>query len=206
MTILLGATGCSYMHRVVPMKKVIKVQGIFVFSLICLLVSVLVLCNIRPADISSKAQELKAYCIDNGYNADYGILVDYGRHSFQKRLFVYDFNREKVILSSLCAHGSGGESTIFMGDFSNVPGSHCSSLGHYRVGRNRNMYRRPVPAFEVHGLDKSNSNALLRGILIHPSAGPLTLGCFGMPVFKYHKLSDWLKTMPQNIVLWAYED
>ena len=47
---------------------------------------------------------------------------------------------------------------------------------------------------------------LSRGILIHPSAGPLTLGCFGIPVFKYHELSDWLKTMPQNIVLWAYED
>ena len=188
------------------MKKAINFLGIPVFSMICLFVSVLILSNIRPADISSKAQELKAYCIDNGYNADYGILVDYGRHSFQKRLFVYDFNNEKVILKSLCAHGSGGESTVFRGDFSNNPGSHCSSLGHYRVGRNRNMYRRPVPAFEVHGLDKSNSNALSRGILIHPTIGPLTLGCFGMPVFRYHELSDWLKTMPQDIVLWAYYD
>lgn len=188
------------------MKTAIKFLGISVFSMICLFVSVLILSNIRPADISSKAQELKAYCIDNGYNADYGILVDYGRHSFQKRLFVYDFNNEKVILKSLCAHGSGGESTVFRGDFSNNPGSHCSSLGHYRVGKNRNMYRRPVPAFEVHGLDKSNSNALSRGILIHPTIGPLTLGCFGMPVFRYHALSDWLKTMPQDIVLWAYYD
>ena len=188
------------------MKKASKVLGISVFSMICLFVSVLILSNIRPADISSKAQELKAYCIDNGYNADYGILVDYSRHSFQKRLFVYDFNKERVILKSLCAHGSGGESTVFRGDFSNNLGSHCSSLGHYRVGRNRNMYRRPVPAFEVHGLDKSNSNALSRGILIHPTIGPLTLGCFGMPVFRYHELSDRLKTMPQDIVLWAYND
>lgn len=188
------------------MKKAIKFLGISFFSMICQFVSVLILSNIRPVDISYKAQELKAYCIDNGYNVDYGILVDYGRHSFQKRLFVYDFNKEKVILKSLCAHGSGGESTVFRGDFCNNPGSHCSSLGHYRVGRNRNMYRRPVPAFEVYGLDKSNSNALSRGILIHPTIGPLTLGCFGMPVFRYHELSDWLKTMPQDIVLWAYND
>ena len=124
----------------------------------------------------------------------------------QVPLLDMSINKEKVMLSSLCAHGSGGESTIFMGDFSNVPGSQCSSLGHYRVGRNRNMYRRPVPAFEVHGLDKSNSNALSRGILIHPSVGPLTLGCFGLPVFKYHEISDWLKSMPTNIVLWAYND
>jgi hypothetical protein len=27
-----------------------------------------------------------------------------------------------------------------------------------------------------------------------------------MPVHKYHKISDWLKTMPQNVVLWAYDD
>ena len=187
------------------MQKVIKFLGISALSMICLLVSVLILCNIRPIDITTKAEELNAYCINNGYNADYGILVDYSRHSFQKRLFVYDFNNEKVILKSLCAHGSGGKSTVFRGDFSNNLGSHCSSLGHYRVGRNRNMYRRPVPAFEVHGLDSSNSNALSRGILIHPSASPLTWGCFGMPVFKYREISDWLKTMPQNIVLWAYE-
>lgn len=187
------------------MRRVIKVFGILVFSLVCILVSGLILCNIRPPDITSKAQELKAYCINNGYNDDYGILVDYGRHSFQKRLFVYDFNKGKVILNSLCAHGVGGASTVFRGDFSNNPGSHCSSLGHYRVGRNRNMYSKPVPAFEVHGLDKSNSNALSRGILIHPSAGPLTWGCFGMPVSRYNELSNWLKTMPQNIVLWAYD-
>ena len=186
------------------MKKVIKFLGISALSMICLLVSVLILCNIRPVDITTKAEELNAYCINNGYNADYGILVDYSRHSFQKRLFVYDFKNQKVILSSLCAHGSGGESTIFRGDFSNVNGSHCSSLGHYRVGRSRNMYKRPVPAFEVHGLDNSNSNALSRGILIHPTVGPLTWGCFGMPVLRYHELSEWLKTMPQNIVLWVY--
>ena len=113
---------------------------------------------------------------------------------------------DAYILKSLCAHGTGGESTVFRGDFSNNPGSHCSSLGHYRVGRNRNMYRRPVPAFEVHGLDKSNSNALSRGILIHPTVGPLTWGCFGVPVFKYNEISDWLKSMPTNIVLWAYND
>lgn len=79
---------------------------------IYILVSGIILCNIWPTYITAKAEELKAYCINNGYNADYGILVDYGMHSFQKRLFVYDFNKEKVILKSLCASGAGGESTI----------------------------------------------------------------------------------------------
>lgn len=185
--------------------KIIKVIGNSILTLICVLVSVLILCNIRPVNLTGKAYELESYCRRNGYNANYGILVDYGRHSFQKRLFIYDFNNGKILMKSLCAHGDGGESTVFRGDFSNVYGSHCSSLGHYRIGRNRNMYRRPVPAFELHGLDSTNSNALSRGILIHPSAGPLTKGCIGLPVTKYYRVSEWLKTMPQNIILWAYD-
>ena len=187
------------------LKKIIKVISAALCSVMILLGLTIAICNITPIDIDKRIVELRSYCRTHGYNTNYGILVDYSRHSFQKRLFVYDFKNQKVILSSRCAHGSGGESTIFRGDFSNVNGSHCSSLGHYRVGRSRNMYKRSVPAFEVHGLDNSNSNALSRGILIHPTVGPLTWGCFGMPVLRYHELSEWLKTMPQNIVLWAYE-
>ena len=95
---------------------------------------------LRPVDIKSKAAELEAYCITKGYNADYGILVDYERNSLQKRLFVYDFNNDKVVMSS---------------------------LGHYRIGRERRMYNRPIMAFELDGLDRTNSNARPRGILIH---------------------------------------
>ena len=32
--------------------------------------------------------------------------------------------------------------------------SHCSSLGHYKIGRERKMYNYPVNAFELDGLDK----------------------------------------------------
>ena len=54
--------------------------------------------NLRPVDIKSKAAELEAYCKTKGYNADYGILVDYGRKSLQNRLFVDDFNNYKVVM------------------------------------------------------------------------------------------------------------
>ena len=107
---------------------------------IYILVSGIILCNIWPTYITAKAEELKAYCINNGYNADYGILVDYGMHSFQKRLFVYDFNKEKVILR-VHAPLEPGERVQLREDFSIIPASHCSSLCHNRVGRSRNMYR-----------------------------------------------------------------
>ena len=164
-----------------------------------------VLCNLRPVDLQDKADELKYYCQKNGYNADYAILVDYGRFSLQKRLFVYDFNRNKIVMNSLTGHGSGGSSTLFRPDFSNAHGSHCSSLGHYKIVRERHMYNRPtVPAFELAGLDQTNSNALARGILIHPSVGPLSWGCVTLPVVRYQQLSEFLKTQ-QNMIMWVYE-
>lgn len=187
------------------MRKFLKIIAAMAVSIISLIAIAFVLCNLRPVDIEDKADELKAYCLEHGYNADYAILVDFGRFSLQKRLYVYDFNKGKFIMNSLAGHGSGGNSTIFRPDFSNAHGSHCSSLGHYRIVRQRHMYNRPgVPAFELAGLDKTNSNALSRGILIHPSVGPLSWGCVTLPVVRYHQLSEFLKTQ-RNVIMWIYE-
>ena len=161
--------------------------------------------TLRPLDIKDKADTLNSYCQEQGYNTDYGLLVDLGRFSLQKRLYVYDFNKNKVVMKSLSGHGSGGDSTILRADFSNAHGSHCSSLGHYKIGRHRYMYnRKGVPAFELVGLDKTNSNALNRGILIHPAVGPLSWGCVTLPVARYHQLSEFLKTQ-RNVIMWVYE-
>lgn len=133
---------------------------------------------LRPVDIKSKAAELEAYCKTKGYNADYGILVDYERNSLQKRLFVYDFNNDKVVMSS---------------------------LGHYRIGRERRMYNRPILAFELDGLDRTNSNARPRGILIHTGVGPLSWGFISLPFTRYAQLSGILEGLPKNVIVWAYD-
>ena len=187
------------------MKKLLKIIA-FTFAALCLMLLVAFLVsNMKPTDIKAKTEELKAYCARNGYNTDYAILVDYGRTSLQRRIFVYDFRQDKIVISSLAGHGAGGRSTVLRADFSNAHGSHCSSLGHYKVGRNRMMYNRPsVPAFELIGLDKTNSNVHERGILIHPSAWPLSWGCVTMPVHRYHHLSEFLKTQ-RNVIMWVYE-
>lgn len=188
------------------MRKFLKIIAATAVAIISLIAIAFVLCNFRPVDIRDKANVLKSYCQKHGYNADYGILVDYGRFSLQRRLYVYDFNKNKVIINSLAGHGSGGNSTVFRPDFSNAHGSHCSSLGHYRIVRRRHMYNRPgVPAFELAGLDKTNSNALARGILIHPSVRPLSWGCVTIPFCEYYKLSKLLHSLPQNVIMWVYE-
>ena len=188
------------------MKKLLKIITIALTSIVSLTVVAFFLCNLKSADLHDKAEALKAYCVKNGYNTDYGVLVDYSRFSLQRRLYVYDFNKNKVVMRSLSGHGSGGNSTIFTADFSNVPGSHCSSLGHYKIGRHRHMYNRPaVPAVELAGLDNTNSNAMARGILLHPSAGPLSLGCVTLPLCRYLQLSNLLSSLPQNVIMWVYE-
>lgn len=102
------------------MKKIFKISGLLALVAFAISAIALSVYNLRPVDIKSKAAALEAYCKKKGYNADYGILVDYGRNSLQKRLFVYDFNNDKVVMSSLAGHGSGGNSTVFRADFSNA--------------------------------------------------------------------------------------
>lgn len=161
--------------------------------------------NIKAsADLKKKATELQGYCLRNGYNTEYAILVDYSRNSLRKRLYVYDFKKQRIIMSSLAGHGSGGESTIFHPEFSNIPGSNCSSLGHYKIGKERRMYTRPCNAFELDGLDSTNSNVRKRSVLLHPSVGPLSHGCVTLPFHRYQKLSNLLNSQPRNIIMWVY--
>ena len=188
------------------MKKFLKTIATILTVLAGSILLVVMLCNLKPVNFREKAAELKVYCLEHGYNTDYGLLVDFGRFSLQKRLYVYDFNKNEVVMKSLAGHGSGGNSTLLKPDFSNDHGSHCTSLGHYSIGKHRHMYNRPtVPAVEVHGLDKTNSNALTRGILIHPAVGPLSWGCVTLPVTRYAQLSNILEGLPQNVVVWAYK-
>lgn len=108
-------------------------------------------------------------------------------------------------MRSLCGHGKGGDSNIFKGEFSNVPDSNCSSLGHYKIGKERRMYNYPINAFELDGLDKTNSNARARAILIHPSIGPRSLGCITMPFQNYKRMAKILHSQNGSTIMWVYE-
>lgn len=186
-------------------KKIVKTISIIFCSLLAIASGVFIISSFAPSDLPSRTIELKSYCRSRGYNTDYGILVDYGRSSFQQRFYVVDLNTGEVVMRSLCGHGRGGESTILKGEFSNVPGSHCSSLGHYRIGRERKMYNRPAMAFELDGMDKTNSNARSRAILLHKSFGPLSLGCITVPLGRYNKVAELLHSQSGGVILWAYE-
>ena len=119
------------------LKKIVKIISVIFCSLFAIAGGVFIISSSNPSDLQARAIELRSYCRFRGYNTDYGILVDYGRHSFQQRLYVVDLNTGDIVMRSLCGHGRGGNSNMFKGEFSNVSGSHCSSLGHYKIGKER---------------------------------------------------------------------
>ena len=187
------------------MKLLFKISGTLALSALAMMIVAVIAVNIKPRDMDNRVEDLKEYCRTNGYNTEYGILVDYGRLSAQKRFFVYDFKQDKIVINTFAGHGNGGKSTLLKADLSNVPDSHCSSIGHYRIGKERRMYTRNCNAFELDGLDATNSNARSRHILIHPSPNPLSWGCITLSFGQYKELAKLLNSQSKNVIMWIYE-
>lgn len=213
--------------------KRIVLAAIGLGLLLCLTIVVLVISNScsrqLPDNIEEKAAELKAYCKKRGYSTELGILVDYSRHSGRPRFYVWDFEQGKVVIESLCAQGCGKDETAGKNMFSNEVGSLCSSLGHYKIGRERAMKKpRGRMAFTLVGLDKTNSNAVVRGILLHavtlptfaiyplgiPSRRisvlgrtvvyPYSEGCVTIPFDHYNEVAEKIHRSSKPIILWVY--
>lgn len=100
------------------------------------------------------------------YNTEVGFFLDMGIASGKKRFFIYDLKNNKLLDKGLVGHGSGSETGIpGKLKFSNIKDSHSTSLGKYAIG---NSYNGTFgKAYKLYGLDKSNSNAFDRNIVLH---------------------------------------
>jgi L,D-transpeptidase catalytic domain len=103
-------------------------------------------------------------------NPYYITVIDFAKHSSQKRMFVIDI-RTGAVTPYLVAHGKGSERNPADDDgyadrFSNVSGSNASSLGIYRTGE-QIVSGKHGTAMLLNGLEATNSNALAREIIIH---------------------------------------
>src|SRR3970282_954011 len=100
------------------------------------------------------------------YNKELAFFIDMGIQSGKYRFFVYNLKTNRIIDEGLVTHGFGSEkrSNGIM-TFSNVDKSLCTSLGNYSIG---NSYLGSYgKAYKLNGLDKSNSNAFARNIVLH---------------------------------------
>lgn len=165
---------------------------------------------------SEKLQEAYIFCKKNQLDTAICIMVDMSIPSGKNRLFVYDFRQKKVIISGLCAHGVGGGSTATKPVFSNEVGSNCTSLGKYKVN-NRSYSNWGINIhYKMYGLEKTNSNAFKRIIVLHSYTPvpnyeiyPQTLfgqsaGCPVISDDTMSKIDKLLIRKRKAVLLWIY--
>lgn len=100
------------------------------------------------------------------YNSNVVFLLDMKIESGKNRFFVYDLKHNKILHKGLVGHGSGSETGIAGKlKFSNTKDSNCSSLGRYAIGNS--YFGTFGKAYKLYGLDKTNSNAFDRNIVLH---------------------------------------
>lgn len=124
------------------------------------------------SSLEIKAKKAYEYCSKENLNTTYCILVNMNIHSGKNRLYVWDFTTNSILKTGLCSHGCcdsawGEDETKEDPTFSNVHESHCSSLGKYKIGKRGYSNWGIHVNYKLHGLEKSNTNAYGRFIVLH---------------------------------------
>jgi len=120
-------------------------------------------------NVSNIADSLKIFIEDHpDCNQNIVFILNMRIVSGRKRFFVYDYTQRKIIDESLVAHGSSSD-IIVAGvpqlQFGNAPGSYMTSLGKYLIGKS--YMGEFGKSYMLYGLDKTNSNAAERNIVLH---------------------------------------
>ncbi|WP_207430533.1 murein L,D-transpeptidase catalytic domain family protein [Sabulibacter ruber] len=92
-------------------------------------------------------------------------VIDFNKSSRERRFWVIDMDKKKVLYRSLVAHGEGSGADRAV-KFSNLVNSHMSSLGFY-VTENTYTGKHGL-SLKLSGLDKGfNTNAKSRAVVVH---------------------------------------
>ena len=163
--------------------------------------------------IINLAYKINEFAALNGYSTKLCFLVDMSLPSGRNRFFVYDLEKGSIVSSGLVAHGSCNQTFLSHPRFSNARDCGCTSLGKYKVGEFYNgLYGK---SFRLYGLDKSNSNAFKRGVVIHgrdcvpneeiyPRVLCNSFGCVMVSNSLFDSLSAIIQRSARPIVLWVY--
>jgi hypothetical protein len=120
--------------------------------------------GILPA-LKLKAENARSFISKNNFNNRYCFLIDMSMASGQKRFFIYDLNKDSLMGSGLVTHGNCNQDWLEGRRYDNMVGCGCTSLGKYKVGAP--YTGRFGLAFKLYGLDKTNSNAFSRYVVLH---------------------------------------
>ncbi|MDG1476098.1 MAG: murein L,D-transpeptidase catalytic domain family protein [Vicingaceae bacterium] len=167
--------------------------------------------------LQAKAVRAKSYCKKNFLSTRFCVLIDMKIHSGKKRFFLWDLKGDSVLKSGMCSHGicdnldnNEGHAT----KFSNVPESHCSSLGKYRIGKRGWSSFGIHVNYKLHGLEKSNNKAFSRSIVFHswgipdeetyPFGIAQSWGCPAVSNNFMREMDTVLKAEKKAVLMWIY--
>lgn len=167
--------------------------------------------------LESKVAEALKYSKAHKMNTSYCIMIDMSIHSGKNRLFVYDFKKKEIIIKGICAHGNGGGSTAYKPVYSNKIGSNCTSLGKYKLGQRAYSNWGINIHYKMHGLEKTNSNAYKRIVVLHSYTPVPAFESYPVPLFNVsygcpvvanatmRKIDKLIKSGEKNMLLWIYD-
>lgn len=165
---------------------------------------------------NTKISEALAFCKKKNMDTNICIMIDMSIPSGKNRIFVWDFNKKSILFEGLCAHGVGGGSTATKVNYSNAIGSNCTSLGKYKLGARAYSNWGINIHYKMHGLEKTNSNAFKRIVVLHSydpipnyEIYPSTLfgqsaGCPVVSNIFMKKADNLLKNKKKPVLLWIY--
>lgn len=162
--------------------------------------------------VAERAEKLKIFCHESGYNTRVALFVDLSRHSGRRRFVAWDMARKVPIFTSPVSHGSGAQKSHVRSAYallSNEDGSHLSSVGRALVAE-RYEGRYGV-AYRLDGLEATNSNLRPRCVVLHgweyttslPIYPLATVGSFGCPVLSRRMMRrvDELLRREERVIL-----
>lgn len=160
-----------------------------------------------------KITELKTFIKDRNYNQDLAVFINFKIKSGKYRYFVYDLKNDKILQSAIVSHGSGSNTDVYGNlKFSNTENSFQSSLGKYEI---KESYKGQFgKSYRLDGLDKTNSNARKRAIVMHSldcvadteSENPacLSLGCPMLSPKAFKETAKYIDKSDKTIILYAF--
>ena len=163
--------------------------------------------------LKEKASFAKDYVDEKGFDISYCFMIDMRLPSGKNRFFVYNLLKDSLEVAGLVTHGKGSQSESGDLIFSNIPNSNCTSLGKYKIG---NSYNGNFGlSYKLMGLDKTNSRALDRAVVLHSYCGvpntevypaPITLseGCPVVSTAFFAQLKSYMEESQEPILLWIY--
>jgi hypothetical protein len=163
--------------------------------------------------LKEKAELAKDFVDQNGFDVSYCFMIDMRLPSGKNRFFVYNLLKDSLEAAGLVTHGKGSESESGALVFSNAPNSNCTSLGKYKIGSpyNGNFGL----SYKLMGLDKTNSRALDRAVVLHsyfgvpkeevyPASICLSEGCPAVSSAFFTQLKGYMDESQEPILLWIY--